>query len=118
MGDYYNRPLPERPYYYIHNVNTSESLPYDWNNGSNSGTDYISVSKTTYDKEPIESIENSHPRVIDLSFGKNEIESSIVERDACVRYGNPTQVRCEIRYGRDNSVFVLEKVFIDYIKVP
>lgn len=27
INDFYNRPLPERPYYYIHNVNTREDLP-------------------------------------------------------------------------------------------
>ena len=27
VNDYYNRPLPWRPYYYIHNVNTSDKLP-------------------------------------------------------------------------------------------
>lgn len=27
MNDYYNRPLPERPYFYIHNVNQSADLP-------------------------------------------------------------------------------------------
>lgn len=27
MNDFYNRPLPWRPYYYIHNVNTSDKLP-------------------------------------------------------------------------------------------
>jgi hypothetical protein len=27
MNDFYNRPLPWRPYYYIHNVNTSDNLP-------------------------------------------------------------------------------------------
>lgn len=27
LNDFYNRPLPERPYYYIHNVNQSTDLP-------------------------------------------------------------------------------------------
>ena len=27
INDYYNRPLPERPYFYIHNVNQSADLP-------------------------------------------------------------------------------------------
>ena len=35
-----------------------------------------------------------------------------------VRYGNKSQVRMEIRYGKDNAVFQLHKVFIDYLKVP
>lgn len=43
---------------------------------------------------------------------------SNVERSPQVRYGNPTNVRCEIRYGTDNSVFKLKQVQIDYVKVP
>lgn len=27
VNDLYNRPLPQRPYYYIHNVNTSQNVP-------------------------------------------------------------------------------------------
>jgi len=41
-----------------------------------------------------------------------------VERGAAIRYGNVSQVRMEIRYGTDNTVFELEKVYIDYIKAP
>jgi hypothetical protein len=37
---------------------------------------------------------------------------------AALRYANPTKVRCEIRYGKDNTVFELQRVFIDYIKAP
>jgi len=27
VNDFYNRPLPERPYYYLHNVNTNTKIP-------------------------------------------------------------------------------------------
>jgi hypothetical protein len=44
MNDFYNRPLPWRPYYYIHNVNTSDKLltnPYTApeDKGLGTGTD-------------------------------------------------------------------------------
>jgi hypothetical protein len=45
-------------------------------------------------------------------------EISTVERDIATRYGNPSNIRMEIRYGHDSSVFELEKVLIDYIKSP
>ena len=51
VNDYYNRPLPERPYFYIHNVNPYELVPtnpYDGTTGS--GTDMngeYNVSTTT-----------------------------------------------------------------------
>lgn len=120
MNDYYNRPLPEHPYYYIHNVNSAVTNPTNWNNGNNLGTDYLSPVSTTYeDGSTGIGVEMSHPRVVQLQLGSNQpIESSIVERDAGVRYGNASKIRCEIRYGRDSSVYKLDKVLIDYIKAP
>lgn len=54
------------------------------------------------------------PTTIKLTKGS----ASNVERLAKLRYGNVSPVRMEIRYGKDNSLFELEKVFIDYIKTP
>lgn len=34
------------------------------------------------------------------------------------RYGNQSKVRMEIRYGKDDNTFKLNKVFIDYLKAP
>ena len=54
-----------------------------------------------------------------ITLGEPDNRSvSTVERDAGTRYGNASNVRMEIRYGHDNSIFSLEKVFIDYIKSP
>lgn len=44
INDFYNRPLPERPYYYIHNVNISNDLPTNPSKGWESGTDSSSIS--------------------------------------------------------------------------
>jgi len=41
-----------------------------------------------------------------------------VEKVGEVRYGNPSTVRLEIRYGKDNSLFTLDSVYVDYIKAP
>lgn len=41
-----------------------------------------------------------------------------VEKVGEVRYGNPSTVRLEIRYGKDNSLFTLDSVYVDYIKSP
>jgi hypothetical protein len=43
---------------------------------------------------------------------------SNVERGQGIRYGNVSKVRLEIRYGTDDSIFKLSKVYIDYIKTP
>lgn len=41
-----------------------------------------------------------------------------VERIAGNRYGNKSRVKMEIRYGKDNGVFELSKVYVDYLKAP
>ena len=118
INDYYNRPLPTRPYFYIHNINTNDdgqvpTNPIKMTDESNefvlskdfTGTDSIA----NYSKD------NSNlPRTIDLTNIKNK---SLVEREAGVRYGNASNVRMEIRYGQDD-VFKLKKVLVDYIKAP
>ena len=113
VNDYYNRPLPERPYYYIHNVNQSVDLPTNpvedvsiltrTLKGTDSAKDYTTESQSNL------------PRTISL---KNIQNKSTVEKESGVRYGNPSSVRCEIRYGKDNTVFELQSVVIDYIKAP
>ncbi len=44
--------------------------------------------------------------------------ASAVERGGGIRYGNKSTVRMEIRYGTDDSLFKLTKVYVDYIKAP
>jgi len=55
-------------------------------------------------------------RVIDLRGQETPVNA--VEKIGQIRYGNPGNVRIEIRYGKDNSLFQLERVYIDYIKAP
>ena len=158
VNDYYNRPLPERPYFYIHNVNLNEQLPTNPLNTSNpngtdlneeydvkpsnitvtytkGGTTYYVKGTTVYtDKEcttPAEGITlgqltaqyNSQPNdnnksnfPREISFNNTTIDA--VEKETAQRYGNASKVRMEIRYGHDDTVFTLVKVFVDYIKTP
>lgn len=142
INDYYNRPLPERPYYYIHNVNNSDLLPtnapttdiynaYDVStNGDNNTSPKGHLTTDAEGKNPGDEgyvdtyaqASSNFPRVITLTDKNSEDNStrliSTVEKETAQRYGNASKVRCEIRYGRDNSVYQLEKVFIDYIKAP
>lgn len=60
-------------------------------------------------------VQTDAPREIQLGNGEY---LSTVEKTAGYRYGNLSNVRCEIRYGKDNSVFALTDVYIDYIKAP
>lgn len=166
VNDYYNRPLPERPYYYIHNVNQSVDLPTnpvedvsiltrtlkgtdsakDYTN-SNSIKIYVRKYKESQESEEqevtnledqyeLQTFKEEHPTwiITETAEVKNTTEGqsnlprtislkniqnkSTVEKESGVRYGNPSSVRCEIRYGKDNSVFKLQSVVIDYIKAP
>lgn len=48
----------------------------------------------------------------------NQGDVSLIEKPAQNRYGNPSKVRMEVRYGTDDSTFKLEKVIVDYLKSP
>ena len=135
INDYYNRPLPTRPYYYIHNVNlnndgTLPTSPFStgsvneegaitWADGANDpsiitrGHDMNGTYKVT-STDGSEGDNSNFQRTVQIGEGTE----SLVERNIATRYGNPSNVRMEIRYGRDNSLFELKQVFIDYIKVP
>lgn len=52
------------------------------------------------------------------TFTLNNTERSVVEKPIASRIGNASNVRCEIRYGWDDSLFQLKEVQIDYVKVP
>lgn len=137
VNDYYNRPLPQRPYYYIHNVNTSTNLPTNPISVSEDGTegkgtitsDTTGTDISTYynyrnsvtdivSQQEVYTKGTNLPRQIRLSQGGAKTDTSVVEREPGFRYGNATNVRMEIRYGSDNTVFELEKVLVDYIKAP
>lgn len=119
-NDYYTRPNYQRPYYYIHNVNTSSDYPYNPVN-TNGGTDmsgtYLVTGNPTLggENQYSESVNSNFPRTISLNGGGT---ISTVERATAQRYGNASKVRMEIRYGRDDSVFRLVDVQVDYIKTP
>lgn len=149
LDNFWNKPSYKRPYYYIHNVNTSNdqanntagegnsSLPSSAgysvthatvptnsntdgdiitkiNNGTSNGGDDLGKDGVTND------IANSIGPSKTISLSKNDTVSSYsnVERGAGIRYGNVSEVRLEIRYGTDNSVFELTDVYVDYIKAP
>lgn len=106
VNDYYNRPLPERPYYYIHNNNQSVELPTNPIDTKTTpmtretkGTD----AKKDYQVDPGDDgnlttgPQSNFPRTIELTGFTNK---SVVEKEAGARYGNASSVRCEIRYGK------------------
>lgn len=115
VNDYYNRPLPERPYFYIHNVNTSNELPTNpFDKESGKGTDMVGDTYKVTEQDGAEDDVINLPRTIKIG-GKTQ---SLIQKNTANRYGNASKVRMEIRYGKDDSVFVLTEVLVDYIKAP
>lgn len=141
IDNFWNKPTYKKPYYYIHNVNsekdsitTNEGVttikraanptnPY--NSSTGKGTDIsslvTSINSTSLgndgvNKPIVEGI--GGPESIKLNNGGVEQEASLREKGAEIRYGNRSEVRIEIRYGTDDSVFELTDVYIDYIKAP
>lgn len=122
ITDYYNRPLPERPYFYIHNVNNNVgkniASPADLT-PTNSATD---ITKKFEVGDPSTSVNcnSNFPRSINLSdlfLGTPKISSNVY-KEIGQRYGNPSKVRMEIRCGKDNPKLDFIQVLIDYIKTP
>ena len=123
LDNFWNRPTYKRPYYYIHNVNEYTSVPTDPETDQQlSVSDYVDGSVVIQQEGNItisgnRIINDSSPSKTIKINDSNEGVSN-VERAAGVRYGNVSNVRCEIRYGTDDSVFELSSVYIDYIKAP
>lgn len=96
LSDYYNRPTPQRPYYYIHNTN-----------------DLIQETVWTDVDNSVQNASNT----ITLSELLNSDNLGVVNKENGERYGNASNVRIEIRYGSDD-ILTLDKVNIDYLKTP
>ncbi len=131
VTDIYNRPTPMHPYYYIHNQNTNITLPTapitgsgdtsDDNPAGYAGTDLAGTYKVENDndKPATNGGEGSNfQRTFNLKINNQSKNISLVEKPTAARIANPTNVRCEIRYGRDDSLFQLVEVQIDYVKSP
>lgn len=119
INDFYNRPLPWRPYYYIHNVNKQSENPTNPFTSTKEG--YLTKNSTGTDASTNYSESTSNlPRKIKLVdvIGEDNRNSDLVEKEAGWRYGNASPIRMEIRYGDDSSVFELQYVAIDYLKAP
>ena len=118
LDNFWNKPTYKRPYYYIHNVNNPiDSITHPTNSEK---TDCYPTN--SYQGKNLGQDGNREQIKTADSIGKSLIiggqSASNVERGEAIRYGNASEVRLEIRYGTDDSVFKLEQVYIDYIKAP
>lgn len=148
VTDIYNRPSPMRPYYYIHNQASSITIPTspvtgngepsDINPAGYTGTDMparpykvtdngIDAKGDTTDSGKVSTDKDKQSSNFQRTFklsqpldGGEKLEQtiSLVEKPTAVRVANPSNIRCEIRYGKDDSLFQLVEVQIDYVKSP
>ena len=140
ITDIYNRPSPMKPYYYIHNLNQSQKIPTDPRTTTTIGTGLeeigIDMAKFPYQVthadggEGVTDINAGTTNGTDIDsqnsnfqrtykFGDAETDRiSLVEKPIAARIGNTSNVRCEIRYGKDDSLFQLAEVQVDYVKCP
>lgn len=141
ITDIYNRPSPIRPYYYIHNLNQQQVLPTDPRTKVTTGTGLEEVGidmngiyqvtsasggewedndidAGTVGGTDVEAQNSNFQRTFKLKTTKGEQQVSLVEKPIALRAGNTSNVRCEIRYGKDDSLFQLVEVQIDYVKCP
>lgn len=124
VTDIYNRPSPMRPYYYIHNQASSITIPTDpvTGNGTSSDTnpagytgtdmpiggyavtgDGMKAGGTKDETVKVADAENAgsnFQRTFQLKQGETTKDISLVEKPTAVRVANPSNVRCEIRYGK------------------
>lgn len=114
INNFYMRPMYKRPYYYIHNVNQNSTIPTNpyINKNGEGGTDHSDTIDNTPD------LPNASTKDILTLPRKLEDKYDLVEREAEIRFGNISQPRIEIRYGKDDSLFKLERIYVDYIKSP
>lgn len=141
ITDIYNRPSPMHPYYYIHNLNQQQVLPTDPRTSVETGTgleevgiDMNGIYQVTHadggeweDNDinsgtaggtDIEKQNSNFQRTFKLNVNGKDTQVSLVEKPIALRAGNTSNVRCEIRYGKDDSLFQLVEVQIDYVKCP
>lgn len=141
ITDIYNRPSPMRPYYYIHNLNQQQVLPTDPRTSIKTGTgleevgiDMNGIYQVTHvdggeweDNDinsgtaggtDIDKQNSNFQRTFKLNVDGKDTQVSLVEKPIALRAGNTSNVRCEIRYGKDDSLFQLVEVQIDYVKCP
>ena len=93
LNNAYMRPMYKRPYYYLTNINTANTI----------------VTNPSMDTA-----------ILDANKENNETPSALVDSNNVPgdRLANPSIVRLELRYGTDDGVFVPNNIYVDYLKAP
>lgn len=117
INNAYLRPTYKRPYYYLNNINKrNEPLPTDTindngvlgYNNKNSEPDDLGKAGDEYHGTNW----NSEAGIYNTS---NLVDTYNTAGD---RLANPSIVRLELRFGKDDSIFKPVRLYVDYVKAP
>lgn len=106
MHNVYMKPDYKRPYFYINNVNEVTDTNATSSRLARKPSEQTGKLIADADTSAIEYSDSEH----------NEHTDSVKPAD--IRQSNASEVRLEVRFGDDDSVFTPETVYIDYIKSP
>ena len=109
INNAYLRPTYKRPYYYLNNINTSSTI----------------VTNPRMDEAILDNNNGDEDKGTVGQHGSNFSNGNYVvpnlldsETTAGDRLANPSIVRLELRFGKDDTVFIPKRLYIDYVKAP
>ena len=117
LNNAYMYPTYKRPYYFLNNINTSAGA-YTPSTGLNPGT-HSSIDSEILDYNNGNTDKGTAGTPGDNwneSYAKSNLVDS--ENTAGDRLANPSAVRLELRFGKDDTVYTPNKLYIDYLKAP
>lgn len=139
LNNAYMRPMYKRPYYYINNVNAVSNVVTnpDMDSKILSGTEDSTKLAAYYNAKvaldtavkALDADLNNETKKAAVATAKTALDTASAalsantthvdsQTEAGDRTSNVTKVLLEIRYGKDDTLFIPKKVYVDYIKSP
>ena len=143
INNAYLRPTYKRPYYYLNNINQRNNpLPThpimdseisSYAGGSTATTAQLNAYYTAliayntalnnYNTSPTSGNKTTLDNAVQsLNAARDTVDttSSLIDsqNDAYDRLANPSIVRLELRFGKDDTVFTPHRLYVDYVKAP
>lgn len=113
INNAYLRPTYKRPYYYLNNINQRNiPLPTDSNDST-----ILGINNGSADKGSV-GTKGSNWNSTDDPAHFNESNPVDAYNTAGDRLANPGIVRLELRFGKDDTVFTPQRLYVDYVKAP
>lgn len=113
INNAYLRPTYKRPYYYLNNINQRNTpLPTDSNDST-----ILGINNGSNDKGSVGTKGSNWNSTADPAHF-NESNPVDAYNTAGDRLANPGIVRLELRFGKDDTVFTPQRLYVDYVKAP